>query len=149
MKPLKLHGRGQGWGHHTLGSLILQAVKSWAEDGGQGEVGEGGVGTTLRITGKWWKSHKRLSLVSSPDLIWLVYRFQYNARYWKWSVLGLVLGLGLRLDSALPCTFHIDYSLCCGYMGGNKKTGFTLNGYCLPVPVKLSIRSQRECLEGA
>ena len=39
-------------------------------------------------------------LVSSPDLIRHVYRFQYNrARYWKQSTLGLVLGLGPRLSA--------------------------------------------------
>jgi len=32
---------------------------------------------------------EKTNLVSSPDLIWRVYRFQ-----WKQSTLGLVLGLG-------------------------------------------------------
>ena len=41
--------------------------------------------------------HSGFHIVSSPDLIRRVYRFQYNARYWKRSALGLVLGLGPRL----------------------------------------------------
>ena len=42
-------------------------------------------------------------LVSSPDLIQRVYRLQYNrVWYWKWSALGLVLGLGPRLIMYIP-----------------------------------------------
>ena len=48
----------------------------------------------------------RWTLVSSPDLIWRVYRFQYNARYWKRSTLGLVWGLGLRLGD------HLRWKTC-------------------------------------
>ena len=52
-------------------------------------------------------------LVSSPDLIRRVYRFQYNARetrYWKQSMLGLVLGLGPRLG----CIYDKNYGKCNG-----------------------------------
>lgn len=43
----------------------------------------------------WWL------LVSSPDLIWCIYNTQetfFPMWYWKWSTLGLVLGLGPRLS---------------------------------------------------
>ena len=52
-------------------------------------------------------------LVSSPDLIRRIYRFQYNARetrYWKQSMLGLVLGLGPRLG----CISDKKYGKCNG-----------------------------------
>ena len=53
----------------------------------------------------------RKLLVSSPDLIRRVYRFQYNVQeYWKWSALGLVLDLGPRLFHCIPCgTFTLTH----------------------------------------
>ena len=64
-------------------------------------------------------------LVSPPDLIWRVYHFQYNARYWKQSMLGLVLGLGPRLLSpysqALPSFMLLaGFFVCTWGEPGNK-----------------------------
>ena len=51
----------------------------------------------MRNSSRGGPTQSRALLVSSPDLIRRVYRLQYNAWYWKWSTLGLVLGLGPRL----------------------------------------------------
>ena len=58
-----------------------------------------GIESVLRCTVIWIQAGSLvlLILVSSPDLIRRIYRFQYNAGYWKRSTLGLVLGLGPRL----------------------------------------------------
>ena len=70
---------------------ILKPAKSAAK--GLMAVISGDKGGYVRVKG---------CVVSSPDLIRHIYCFWYNVQgYWKQSVLGLVLGLGLRLGTEL------------------------------------------------
>ena len=83
------------------------------------------------------KIEAREGLVSSPDLIRHVYRFQYNVREnWKRSVLGLVLGLGPRLGKAQKWGY-LAISLCLGMILSSSVLAF-----CGQVPLLCSVSDQ-------